>query len=98
MLTPENVARPLDAGSDVGPDRVLPPGLLPNVRETVALELVTRFPPRSRTSTWMSGVIAAPGTVLEGGTRNPSLAADPTVIVNGVDVAPARLVALADNV
>src|ERR1051326_5100742 len=98
MLSPENVARPLVAACAVVPEGEPPPGLFPIASDTVALDDVTRFPPRSRTSTWISGVIDCPGTVFDGGTRNPTTAAAPTVISNGVEISPPSPVALAARV
>src|SRR5215471_4564707 len=98
MLRPENVASPLAAACEVMPESAPPPGLLPIASDTVALDDVTRLPPRSLTSTWMSGLIGCPGTVFDGGTRNPTVAADPTATLNGVDVAPLSPEALAARV
>src|SRR5215831_6684256 len=98
MLSPENVASPLTAAWDVVPESFPFPGLLPIANDTVAPDDVTRFPPRSRTSTWISGVIGCAGTVFDGGTRKSSVAAGPTAIVNGVEVAPPSPVAVAARV
>src|SRR5512142_2403152 len=91
MLRCANDATPDTAGCVRVPAKVPVEGFVPMATVTlVVLSVVTRFPPASRTSTCTAGVMAAPGGVLDGCTRNPTSVADPTATVKALDVSPAN--------
>ena len=98
MARSEKVARPLLADLGLVPESAPPEGFVPIARVMLVVAVVTRFPPRSRTSTCTAGVIGEPAAVLVGCTRNPSLAAAPTATSNGAEVAPVRPLAPAASV
>ena len=64
----------------------------------LGVAVVTRFPPRSRTSTCTAGVMIAPAAVLVGWTRNASCTAAPTAMLKVAEVAVARPAASAVRV
>src|SRR3954468_4696614 len=84
----ENVATPLTADTVVVPDSVPPPGLVPIVAVTLAVELVTVFPNVSCTVTCTAGAIATPAVALLGCTVKASLAAAAALTLNPAEVAP----------
>src|SRR5947199_10384655 len=89
MLRPANVATPLTAFSDVVPERVPPPGLVPMATVTLPPNAVAVFPWASCAVTCTAGVIAAPAVAPVGCTENTSRAAAAGVITNEVLVAAA---------
>src|SRR5262249_12381766 len=93
-----NVAMPLAAPTTVVPESVPDPGLAASDMVTVLPELVTRLPPASCTSTSIAGASATPPLPLDGPTWKPSFAAEPTVTVNALEVAPVSPDALASSV
>src|SRR2546425_11102523 len=91
MLSPANVATPLTAFSDVVPERVPPPGLVPMATVTLPPNAVAVFPSASSAVTCTAGAIAAPAVVVLGGAVTASCVAAPGVTLKAalVWVSPA---------
>src|SRR5512143_4316579 len=100
MLKVENVAIPATAPTVVVPRSVAPLVPDPEVMATLTLPANdgTTFPAASCAATCTAGVMAAPATVVTGGTVKTSFVATPTVTSNAALVAVGRPVALAVRV
>src|SRR5512146_3599954 len=93
----ENVATPFTADTVVVPDSVPPPGLVPIATVMLALDVVTRLPVPSSTSTWTAGENATPATALVGWVANASRTAPPGWTSNGAlstDVNPTEVASI----
>src|SRR3954464_8278390 len=84
----ENVATPATAATELVPDRVPPPGLVPMTTVTVAVEPVTVLLNASCTVTCTAGAMDTPATAFAGWMVNASLAAAAGLMLNAVDAAP----------
>src|SRR3954463_5694480 len=83
----ENGATPPTAATDVVPDSVPPPGLVPMATVMVAVELVTVLLNWSCTVTCTDGAIAVPATAPDGWTVKASLLAAAGLMLKPADVA-----------
>ena len=92
------VATPATALTVVVPPSVLPPGLVPMAIVIEAVEVVTRLPSASRTSTCKAGAIATPATSVPGWTMKASALAAAGVMSKPVLVAGVRAPPLATRV
>jgi hypothetical protein len=77
MESPLKVATPETAATAVPPVSVPLPALLPNAKPTEAVDVGTRFPYASCTSTVTAGLIVAAATTEDGCDTNASLDAAP---------------------
>ena len=68
-LSPEKVATPPAAATDVAPDNVLPPGFVPIAMVTVPVNPLAVFPPASSALTVTAGEMNAPAFVPLGSTE-----------------------------
>src|SRR5690349_4616490 len=98
MLRFENGAIPFVAPTAVVPESVPDLGFVAIDIVTVFPAPVTRLPPASCTSTWIAGEIATLPVEFDGGTRNPSFAGAPTVMLKDDEVACVRPDAVAFSV
>src|SRR5215831_3383138 len=90
MLRSGNVATPATAAIDFVPDNPPPPGFVPIATVIVPLNPIAVLPKPSRAVTFTAGVIAAPASVVDGGTVNSSCVAAPGTMSNGALVAFVR--------
>jgi hypothetical protein len=99
MESPLKVATPETPFTAVPPVNVPLPALLPKVTPTETVDVVTRFPYWSCTSTVTVGLIVAPATTEDGWDTNASLdAASATPVAVKVTGEPVRPVAVAVTV
>src|SRR5881398_835012 len=81
MVKSPNSAMPLTGATDVVPESLPPPGLVPIATVTLAVKLVSTLPRVSCTWTWIAGVITLPVVAVLGWTlkTRTSVAVPPVV-------------------
>src|SRR5213592_1160453 len=86
----EKVATPEEAATEVVPESVPDPGLVPMAMLTVAEEPVTVLLLASWTMAVMAGAMATPAVAAVGCTPNTTLVAAPGTMLKAVEVSPVR--------